>query len=1071
MDKKLLKSFSIYSRRVMVESVKKRALDFGLGENKSKFENFISQEIKSRGPYRVEYINLIEDVAYNWFIRLVIIRFLEINDYTEKIVFIKSDRSITKRILEAGKNLEGILPSIFRNIPDYENSLLNISEELFRELSLVLNEKNFKIKNGGKLEIIGWIHQYYHSELKGEVDEKVKKNFKVEGKGIIYKTQLFTPNWIVKYMVENTLGRIYIESKSNFNKLEAEKLLEDLDLKYYILEAEQGSEVYKNYRKFHQNKSSLQLKDIKIIDPAMGTGHILIYVFDLLYKFYSLEGFKPSEAVLSILENNIYGLDIDEKSSNLSYFVLLMKAREYYPDIFSQKIKHNLSYFIDSKNIKEKNLPKDLMEILNSFREAKDLGSIIRLENKYNFDKLKLATNNQEILHILKLGKFLNNTYELVITNPPYLSSSNMGPILSQYCREKYPTSRRDLFAVFMEVADNLLAEDGYYAMINQHSWMFLLSYAKFREKLIENNNIVNLLHLGNRVFDIQDVGTLVQSVAFVMSKFKDKNYKGSYYRLLDEKTSKDKEKAFLLGKNVFFCEKNKFNLIKNKPLAYWISKNMSSIFLENKKIEELYEVKQGMSTSNNKRFVRNWREVDFKDIGFDYSSTELAKASGKIWFPYNKGGISRKWYGNNSEVVNYYDDGAEIKEYTSQLPQGTWVRVKSREYYFKEAISWIYITSMEDFGARFIPEGFIFDVSGSSIFLDKKYQNYILGLLCSKISIEFMKILNPTMNFQVRDIKNIPIIIREDYLDEINNLVGENIDLSKEDWDFFDRSWDFRLNIFIDKKFIGKNLKTSYENYKSYSTSKFLQVKKNEERLNQIYIDIYGLNKELENLVSPKNITLTKVFDTWEDVDVNIKGNLYIKTASYLVQDFLDYFLACLFGRYSLDLPGIVLTSFKIDLGNYEKFKPLEENILLIDESLYSKLEEFLIVLYGRDKLEDNLNFIAKILDFDLNKFNFEEEFLNYFKKDFFKFHLKKYDKLPIFWEFASRDRTLVFFSYAHRFKDGIDFKFLANYLERNLNNPNRAYLEKLRQLDFLNLNLNKGIKYNFNKLKNLVK
>ncbi len=1095
------------------------------GEDVKKYEKLV-KELKRRekeSDYKTAYKTLIEEVAYTWFNRIIAIRFMEVNNYMsdrmrvlssgregvrepEFITYYRdTDIGITEEEFEMLDELKldgskeamdkmfqfmfikqcnalnKYLPELFEETDDYTELLLNISyndpEGVVYKLVEEIGEEPFDVNKTGQIETIGWLYQFYNTIPKAEVDASNKK---VDKNTLPAKTQLFTPHWIVQYMVQNSLGRLWIERKlaMGSDKTE-EELAKEYGWKYYLPEAEQIEEVKVELKKIREGRKNLRVEDIKFIDPAMGSGHILVYAFDMFMQFYLEEGYTESEAAESIIENNIYGLDIDKRAYQLAYFSLMMKGRQYSRKILNKGIKNNLYYFIDSKGIDRKQIDylggniqdkdtweSDILEILDIFENARELGSIIKIDKKYDYNKLiefveqineksilpmelmGVEEVQKKLIHVLKLVEVLSNKYEIVVTNPPYLGRRHMGANLTNYLDKKYKNTKTDLFAVFMEKSEELLIKNGYYGMINQHSWMFLSSYENYRNDLLSTNSIVNMLHLGPRAFE-EIGGEVVQSTAFIILKSKLNDYKGSYIRLIDFGNANEKEikvlEAIENPKCGYYYEtsQDNFELIPGSPIAYWASENIYRAF-QAKVLSKYGEAKQGIATSDNDRFLRLWHEVSNILTNTENISREEAIKSNKKWFPYNKGGQFRKWYGNREYLVNWENDGYEIKNFKDNRGN-----LKSRpqnlEYQFRESITWSFVSSSY-FGVRYTPEGSLFDVGGSSYFTDNEKVKYILGFLCSKLAYEFLIYLNPTLNFQVGNISNLPLIYSQNHKPEIDTLVQENINISKIDWDSFETSWDFEVHPLLDESKQGgqvpDTIEQAYKNWKEYANNNFAKLKENEERLNEIFIEIYGLQDELTPEVSDKDITVTKIFDSKEEIYDDIKGNQYILTKEDVIKSFISYGVGCIFGRYSLDEKGLIYAGGEFDMSRYKKFKPVEDNIAVItdreyfEDDLVNRFVEFVKVSFGEEKLEENLKFIADSLK---GKGTPREKIRNYFLNDFYKDHVQQYKKRPIYWLYDSSAeksrgsqngfKALI---YMHRYNEDTTGKVRIDYLHK---------------------------------------
>lgn len=1091
------------------------------GEDVKKYEKLVD-ELRKRekeADYKTAYKTLIEEVAYTWFNRIIAIRFMEVNNYMpdrmrvlssgrkgvrepEFITYYRdTDIGITeeefKRLdelkLDGSKDamdemfqfmfikqcnaLNDYLPELFEKTDDYAELLLTISytdpEGVVYKLIEDLGEEPFDINKTGQIETIGWLYQYYNTVPKEEVDAAVKKNKKVDKNTLPAKTQLFTPEWIVKYMVQNSLGRLWIERRiaMGSNKSE-EELAKEYGWKYYLPEAEQVEEVKVKLKKMREDRKKLKVEDIKFIDPAMGSGHILVYAFDMFMQFYLEEGYTESEAAESIIENNLYGLDIDKRAYQLAYFSLMMKGRQYSRRILNKGIKNNLYYFIDSKNInrkqigylgrtiededERKELREDILEILDLFENARELGSIIKVEKEYDYDKLiefvkhaddanalpmelmGIEETQEKLMSIINLTKILSNKYEIAVTNPPYLGRGYMGANLTKYLDKKYKNTKADLFAVFMEKCEELLGKSGYYGMINQHSWMFLASFEKYRERLLLENNIINMLHLGPRAFE-EIGGEVVQSTAFIMMKNKLNDYICVYIRLVDFGNAREKEiKALEAIENPdcgYYYETNQdnFKLIPGSPIAYWASERIIGIFKE-KPISQYSYVGKGLDTCNKDRFERDWYEVDINKM-----------FNKEKWQPFSKGGGFRKWYGNKTDVVNWENDGQELRNYRNK--DGS---LKSRpqniKYYFKKCITWSSISSGK-IGVRYLQDS-IFG-NGSALFMETESISlfYMNSLLNSKVSLEVLKFLAPTLSFNAGSIAKIPLIYSQTHKPEIDSLVQENIEISKIDWDSFETSWDFEIHPLLDESKQGgqvpATIEKAYDNWKQYANKNFAKLKKNEERLNEIFIEIYGLEDELTPEVSDKDITITKIFDDKKDIYEDIKGNQYILTREDVIKSFISYGVGCIFGRYSLDEKGLIYAGGEFDMSRYKKFKPVEDNVVVITDKEYFKDDlvnrfvEFVKVAFGEETLEENLEFIAASLK---GRGTPREKIRNYFLNDFYKDHVKTYKKRPIYWLYdssagktkKSSQNGFKALIYMHRYNEDTTGKVRIDYLHK---------------------------------------
>ncbi len=1105
MNKTAIKNFAIWARNRLIADIKYRAGLMGITENgianalpqsnsATEFYDIGTaepyaingEEIKQRralvdvirakekdSDYAVAYKYIIEEVAYTWFNRLIAVRFMEVNDYLpshmralssesgktepdivtnpfdaelnlssaeeEKIIALKRDNKLDEAFrmlfIKQCNALNDILPALFEKTSDYTELLLNLSvidqDGVVYHLVHDIPEEDFNVSEGGQVEIIGWMYQYYNTEPKNDAFAKKGKITKEEVPAV---TQLFTPDWIVRYMVENSLGRLWVEGHP------------DADLqgrwKYYLEEAEQEPEVQAELAKIREEYAKLKPEDIKLIDPCMGSGHILVYAFDVFMQIYENAGWSAREAAQSIVEHNIYGLDIDDRAAQLSYFAVMMKARQYDRRIFTRGVRPNVYAIQESNGINREQLKYfgaelDEMEkntailqiegLLDTLIDAKEYGSILNVD-EYDWDLLRRWVNGsdmgsqitfdtygldetaEKLKELIEIGAIMAQKYEVVATNPPYAGTSNLSAKVNNFVKKYYPDSKADLFAVFIERCGEMLKKNGYQAMITQHSWMFLSSYEKLREKL-QQRIIVNMAHLGARAFE-EIGGEVVQTTSFIMRKTTTPRFIGKYVRLVEGRSQQEKEKIFLLKENIYRNSSEKYSLIPGMPIAYWVSSNIIKLF-QNPLFYE-YSISDGQNkTGNNAKYVREYWEVNNADIGIN-----------KKWLFYAKGGGYRKWYGNLSEVVDWSEETREFYRKDSIC------RIIPEYLWYKVGITWSLISNNPSF--RVLPQDATFDVGGSSIFLkDDLDLNYYLGLFNSVVFEKIQKITNPTINIQVKDIRLMPII-KQNY-EDVSGKVKSNISLTKEDWDSFETSWDFKRHpllsviprnsvLFDDTNDI--DLAECYTCWENECNERFNLLKANEEELNRIFIDIYGLQDELTSEVEDKDVTVRKA-----DLQRDIKS-------------LISYAVGCMFGRYSLDEEGLIYAGGEWDESRYTTFIPDKDNIIPITDEEYleddivSRFCTWLKTAFGAKSLETNLDFIAKALG---NKGDTSREIIrNYFLNDFFKDHCNTYSvtgsgKRPIYWLFDSGKhsgfKALV---YLHRYNADTIGNVRVDYLYR---------------------------------------
>ena len=1129
MNKSSLKIFAIEARKELMEKMRTRLEILGISKNGIEKAKVIGKEVEVKGTLypkesydslirkykQVGYEELIEESAYTWFNRLTALAFMEANGYIEeKMIFnngVKNEPTIIDNYYEFEffKNLDSDLQKELHNLRD-ENTPNSIEklysilmEEKCEDLSAIMP---FMFKKKGTysdilfptgllmensllvrlreeigadapIELIGWLYQFYNSEKKDQVFEALKKNTKIAKENIPAATQLFTPDWIVKYMVENSLGKLALESTGINENLKD-------NWRYYIDSEKE------------ENSEKIKIEDIKILDPAMGSGHILVYAFDLLFEMYENLGWSTKETVLSILKNNIYGLEIDERAGQLASFALMMKAREKFSRLFSvlkreEDFKLNTLIIEESNSLSERvknrikaNNLNNLNKIIEDFEDAKEYGSILKLksidkeilEKEFNLLKESFNNNEQETLifnedemiidineelelieSLIKQHIILTNQYETVVTNPPYMGGKGFSPKLKTYVEKNYKDSKSDLFAVFIERCNEFTKKNCYTSMITMQSWMFLSSFETLRKNIIEKTEIKSLNHLGTRAFS-EIGGEVVSTVAWITKKISPKN-EGIYIRLVDYNNAELKEQEFYNKNNYFQATQKDFEKIPGSPIAYWVSDKVREIFEKNQKLGDIGEAKQGLATADNNRFLRLWNEVNYNKIGYNMSNSQEALESKKKWFPYNKGGEFKKWYGNQEYLVNWENDGYEIKNFYDEKGKLR-SRPQNTEYYFKESISWGLITSAGS-SFRYFPKGFVYDVSGMSYFLEKNQFNY-LGILNTKIYGDLTKIINPTINLQIGDILVLPAT--EIKNEKFNILVQQNISISKEEWDSRETSWDFEKLSLIDSK----DLKTAYENYCSHWRDNFVKLHKNEEELNRLFIEIYDLQDEMDEKVSFDDITILKKEAKIVELDNSISKNFSSVSEKYLydrgvslefnkdelIKQFLSYAIGCIMGRYSINKPGLIIansddilelsknkfivksTDGEIREEVESKFLPNEFGIIPItsekdfSNDIVEKLKEFIKIIYGEESLKDNLNFIAEALGNKDNKPS-EEIIRTYFLKDFYSDHLQRYQKRPIYWLMNSgKKNAFSCLFYIHRYEPLTVARVRADYL-----------------------------------------
>ena len=1056
-------------------------------QQRKKLVEVLRQKEKD-SDYPTAYKYILEEVAYTWFNRLIAIRFMEVNDYLpshirvlssetgkaepdlvttpfdaeldfthdeeETILRLKTDNALDElfRLLfiKQCNALNEILPALFEKTNDYTELLLNLSvvdqEGVVYRLTHDIPEQDFDIthpdENGeiqGQVEIIGWLYQYYNTEPKNAA---FAKNGKITKEEIPAVTQLFTPDWIVRYMVENSLGRIFIDKRKEqgifadgrapeemtWDEAEAKRIAIEEEVagqmgwKYYLPEAAQTQEVRRQLGEIQKQSEYKDVRDIKVIDPCMGSGHILVYAFDVLMQMYENDGYSQRDAAQCILEHNLFGLDIDERAAQLAYFAVMMKARQYDRRIFSRGIQPHVYAIAESNDIdaytreyfanNDPKLNSALGSIMNDLHDAKEYGSILtvapvdfaalyaraeEVQNDISFHR-EAALNT--ILPLIRVAEALAQQYDVVVTNPPYMSSSNMDARLSEFVKKHYPDSKSDLFAVFIERCGRMTGKNRYQAMITQHAWMFLSSFEKLRGKLLLHDT-VNMTHLGARAFE-EIGGEVVQTTSFVMQKSHVANYMGTYCRLIDPTTQQGKEDMFLAGNNRYTAQQSSFSMIPGQPVAYWASSNLIRSF-ENQSLSEKGFSYQGIITGDVNHFLRLWHEVAIGDITFGEMDPEMLRSS-ETYYPYIKGGTYNKWYGNLEYVLKWENDGIGLVR----------SRTENRNYFFKKGITWSLITT-SSLSFRWFDTGFLCDVSGSSYFAHNENEIlYILAFLNSPVSTAVLNIINPTINLNIKDIMLMPLNISNPK--NVSALSEQCISASKMDWDSFETSWDFQHHPLIRPV---STMVDAFTQWETECNERFNKLKVNEEELNRIFIDIYGLQDELTPEVEDKDVTVRKA-----DLQRDIKS-------------LLSYAVGCMFGRYSLDMEGLAYAGGDWDESKYKTFLPDVDGIIPITDEEYlgddivTRLCSWLKVVYGEDTLEENLDFIAKALG---GRGNSSREIIrNYFLKDYFKDHCKIYQKRPIYWLFDSgKQNGFKALIYLHRYTPDTIGNLRVDYLHK---------------------------------------
>lgn len=1040
--------------------------------------------------YKTAYKYVLEEVAYTWFNRLIAVRFMEVNDYLPshirvlssdsgkiepdlvttpfdaELAFSRDEEQTIYQLKQENKidevfrilfikqcnALNEILPALFEKTSDYTEVLLNLSvidqDGVVYHLVHDIPEEDFDVERGGQVEIIGWLYQYYNTEPKKEAFAKSGKISKEEIPAV---TQLFTPDWIVRYMVENSVGRLWIEHLRALDESADEAALASgFGWKYYLPEAEQEPEVEAKRHELRKKRASLTPEQITMIDPCMGSGHILVYAFDVLMQIYENAGYGQRDAAMSILENNLFGLDIDERAYQMAYFAVMMKAREYNRRILNGQNNCKV-YAIQESNgisdaalsemgasLSEEDHKKALVEVkslIAEFKDAKEYGSILMIKKRdwsllrrfavpnVGFGQLALDINGVEIAAgiiqtLIDTAEVMAGKYLVTSTNPPYMAISNGDGYLNKYVKENYSDSKADLYAVFIEKCSQLTVDKGFLSMITQHGWMFLSSFEKLRRNVLCQKNITNMVHLGARAFE-EIGGEVVQTVSFVLLNTRLRKTQSVFCRLVSPTTQEGKESMFLKGEHRFTAIQDNFNKIPGSPVAYWVSDKVYKSF-DGKKVENYAEPKSGMTTTDNSRFLRLWFEPDYTNIGFGYKDIEDTVDGKYKWFPFCKGGDFRRWAGNESFVVNWYNNGAAIREAAKGATGGRLVNV---DIALKKCLVWTKISSSA-VTFRYKRTGVFFSDAAPGVFSNDDYLIYLLGLLNTKYAQTILELINPTLNYVPGAVASIPVIDITYKKETVERLVTDNISISVDDWNDNETSWDFRKHPLVRGRTKDGKLSSSFAERVEQTKNRFEKLKQNEETLNEIFIEQYQLSDELSYQLDESDIS--------------------IKIANYKVdiRSLLSYAVGCMFGRYSLDQEGVIYAGGDWDTSKYDSFVPDADNVIPITDEEYleddvvSRLCTWLKVVYGESTLEENLDYIAKALG---GKGSSSREIIRvYFLNEFFNDHCQNYSvtgsgKRPIYWLFDSgKQNGFKALIYLHRYNADTIGNLRIDYLHR---------------------------------------
>lgn len=1088
MDKNAIKKFAVWARTELIARVSLKGVEYGITEDNIEDANadsvggkvLTADEKKQRQALIAEindkgYKQVMEEVAYTWFNRFSALRFMEVNGYLPSHVRVFTDEEnnfkpqiITEAIhldldgldmekvyelKDAEKTeelykyllivqcnaLNKILPGMFQKIADYTELLL--PDNLLREGSVIQQMIELIPEDDWKdaVQIIGWLYQYYNSEKKDDVFAALKKNVKITKENIPAATQLFTPDWIVRYMVENSLGRLWLEGhpdvKEQLLPTEEEQSAyaagnrdpEDTKWHYYLEEAEQEPEVQAQLSEIRKEYAALTPDQLKVIDPCSGSGHILAYMFDVLMKIYESYGYTTREAVASIVENNLYGLDIDDRAAQLAYFAVMMKARQYDRRFFSRGIQPHVYAIVESNHVDkfavdyfcngDAKLAAAMDTIIKELHDAKEYGSILTVTPQdwsALYDRFAEITEDinmsretalRELLPLVQVAEALEQKYDVVVTNPPYMGISNSSEKMNQFAKKYYPISKYDLSTICMEKTLNMCNKTGVMAMINIPVWMSKSSFEELRHRILVCHTFVNMLHCGRGIFG-SDFGT----TAFVIRRTYTDGYAAVFHQLFDEMGAVDsveqKEKWFLDKKGYFVAKQKKFLSIASYPIAYSTSQGLLEVLDKEKPLSDFAYPRKGLTTGDNDTFVRLWFEVDEKKFSM--------LSNGDKWFPMTKGGDFRRWYGNNAYVVNWENNGYALKNFKDANGKLRSV-LRNTQFYLRECISWNDTTATGKIAFRYQPVGYISNASGPCVFADIDLL-YLFGLLNSVVSQKLLEILAPNMKFEVGQMALVPIIKKPS--EKINNLVENTVDIARKDWDSFETSWGFQHHPLIRKT---STIAEAFEQWQAECDDRFNQLKTNEEEMNRIFIEIYGLQGEIIPDVDENDVTIYKA-DLGRDI-----------------RSFISYAVGCMFGRYSLDVDGLAYAGGEWDANKYASFAADKDNIIPIcddeyfEDDIVGLFVEFVKTVYGADTLDENLKFIADALS---GKGQPKDVIRNYFINEFFKDHCNTYQvtgsgKRPIYWLFDSGKKNgFKALIYMHRYQQDTIARIRTDYL-----------------------------------------
>ncbi|QHV91478.1 BREX-1 system adenine-specific DNA-methyltransferase PglX [Lacticaseibacillus paracasei] len=1036
------------------------------------------QTAAAKDDWHTAYDNLVEDASYTWFNRIIALRFMEVNHYLPSRVAVlsseegRAEPDILAHALEIEDDLGGFsdeqrdliqhaqetqepaamdnayrllflkqanalnanLPHLFEKTTDAFQLLFTPSYQngVIKELVTEVPRDDFDVEKEGQVEIIGWLYQYYNEAPKNAAVAQPKSH-KYGDQELASATQLFTPDWIVKYMVQNSLGKLWIHALMTRHPEQNEtELVAKFNWQYYMPDAPQTAETVVNIQKADQDLANLQPQDISFLDPSMGSGHILVYAFDVLMAIYTAEGYGEREAAGQIVKHNLQGLDIDTRAQQLAYFAVMMKLRQFDRRALSRNISPEV-YDIPSSTEVSKGSVELLMDdftkeeaqaiynLMAAFQNGREVGSLVdtsklSLETLQHIaERIDQGTYNQtffrvgeKIHQLIQIALILSEQHDIIVTNPPYLGTARLNNSYSQFLKHYYSDAKADLFAAFLEKMTGSLKRGGYSALVTMQSWMFLSSFEKLRKGLMAKYTLSNLMHMENGVMGIA-FGTAVsifRNIPLTM-------FNGTYHQIkYRDVQNGDPASLPVAGNRYNRTNQTNFEKISGSPIAYWMPELLLEVFDQAAPLQTYLDFRVGLSTGDNKRFLRTWQEVKFNRIGLNYSDSNAFLQSGKRWAPIDKGGAYRKWFGNNDLVADWDSNGAEIKKSKATI--------RNQEYYFRPALTWSDVTS-GDFGMRKRPQGSLFTTVGLSAFSETEDVNYLLALCNSKVANYIFKMLNPTIHLNISDVAHLPVLhAKADQL--VEEKVVQSINASKIDWNHFETSLEFQFNPmlhFIVEHNRNWTVEAAFNQWKQEAQDRFDQLKKNEEELNKIFIDLYGLQDELSPEESDKEVSVRKA-----DLGRDIRA-------------FMSYFIGVTFGRYSLDTPGLAFAGGDWDASKYTSYQPNADDVIVLTDSDYfgddrdimHRFREFLTVTFGEEHLEENLTFIAKALGKAGD--TAEDQIRSYLFNDFYKNHLTIYQKRPIYWQLDSgRQGGFKALMYLHRYDGDTMAMIRTSYL-----------------------------------------